>query len=106
MPFLPGDSLLFTLGALAATDNAVLEYRLLAITLVSAAILGDNVNYIVGRTIGPKIFSSDNSRWFHRRHLVETEKFYEKHGGKTLILATFFFPSFGPSLPSSPESAG
>jgi membrane-associated protein len=89
MPFLPGDSLLFALGALAATDNAVLEYRILAITLVSAAILGDNLNYVVGRTIGPKIFSRDDSRWFHRRHLLETENFYEKHGGKTLILAKF-----------------
>lgn len=89
MPFLPGDSLLFALGALAATDNAVLEYRILAITLVSAAILGDNVNYIVGRTIGPRIFSKEDSRWFHRRHLITTEQFYEKHGGKTLILAKF-----------------
>lgn len=89
MPFLPGDSLLFALGALAATENAVLEYRLLAVTLVSAAILGDNCNYIIGRKVGPRVFSREDSRWFHRRHLMATEQFYEKHGGKTLIVAKF-----------------
>ncbi len=88
-PFLPGDSLLFALGAMTATENAALKYPVLAVTLVCAAILGDNVNYIAGRTVGPKVFSREDSRWLHRRPLVATEKFYEKHGGKTLILAKF-----------------
>jgi membrane-associated protein len=86
-PFLPGDSLLFVAGALAATDGLHIGW-LMAI-LMSAAILGDSTNYWIGRYIGPRVFSREDSWFFHKRNLVYTEQFYEKHGGKTVILARF-----------------
>ncbi len=88
-PFLPGDSLLFALGALAATENAFLHFSTLLILLIAAGILGDSVNYSIGRMIGPRIFRKEASWWFRKDHLLKTEAFYEKHGGKTIIIARF-----------------
>lgn len=87
-PFLPGDSLLFALGALAASENAVLTYPALAVTLIIAGILGDATNYSIGKYLGPKVFKT-KSRLLNRDHLLRTQEFYEKHGGKTIILARF-----------------
>lgn len=88
-PFLPGDSLLFALGALTAGDEPALQLPLLCTVLIVAAILGDAVNYTIGRHVGLKLFSNPNSRIFKRDHLARTQKFYDKHGGKTIILARF-----------------
>jgi len=82
-PFLPGDSLLFVAGAVAAAGG--MNIALLTTALVCAALLGDNVNYWVGRTLGLKVFS----RFINRAHLQRTHEFYERHGGKTIILARF-----------------
>ena len=86
-PFLPGDSLLFAVGALASTGalNATWCFALLC----CAAIIGDNLNYWIGYFVGPKVFSSQSSRWLNRKHLERTHQFYEKHGGKTVIIARF-----------------
>jgi membrane-associated protein len=86
-PFLPGDSLLFAAGALAAIGS--FDVALLVIIFSSAAIAGDNVNYWVGHFIGPKIFHKENVPFLNRKHLDRTHEFYEKHGGKTVILARF-----------------
>lgn len=86
-PFLPGDSLLFVAGALAATD--ALNIGLLFIILATAAILGDTVNYWIGYFIGPRVFSRENTRFFKKEYLEKTCEFYAKHGGKTIILARF-----------------
>ena len=88
-PFLPGDSLLFALGALAATEGTTLSLPLLAVTLIVAAILGDAVNYSIGKYVGPRIFNQTKSRWLNRDHLKRTQEFYERHGGKTIVLARF-----------------
>lgn len=88
-PFLPGDSLLFALGALTAGENAALNLPLLCVVLIVAAIIGDAVNYAIGRHVGMRLFSNPNSKIFRRSHLEYTQKFYEKHGGKTIILARF-----------------
>src|SRR3989344_5621615 len=77
LPFLPGDSLLFALGALTATEGAYLSLPLLAVLLITAGILGDSVNYAVGRWFGPRIFSREDSFWFHKDHLVKMQKFYD-----------------------------
>ena len=87
MPFLPGDSLLFAIGAL--TSTGALDVYWISILLIVAAILGDTVNYWIGYSIGPRIFTSDRSRWLNREHLERTHRFYEKYGGKTIILARF-----------------
>ncbi|MFA7078459.1 MAG: DedA family protein [Syntrophomonas sp.] len=86
-PFLPGDSLIFVLGALAASG----EINLLVIVsiLMSAAILGNIVNYQIGRFLGPKVFSGKKIRFLKTEYLVRTHEFYEKHGGKTIIIARF-----------------
>jgi membrane-associated protein len=86
-PFLPGDSLLFATGALAATTS--LEVGWLLILLSVAAIAGDTANYWIGNRIGPKVFSGKESRFLNREHLERTHRFYEKHGGKTIIIARF-----------------
>lgn len=86
-PFLPGDSLLFAVGALASKGE--LNVSLVVVLLILAAVIGDSVNYWVGRSLGPRVFSSESSRWFNRRHLDRTHAFYEKYGGKTLIFARF-----------------
>lgn len=85
-PFLPGDSLLFVAGAFAATGS--LEIKVLYILLFIAAILGDTVNYHVGRYLGPKVFARQ-MRFLNRESLERTHRFYEKHGGKTIIMARF-----------------
>ncbi|KAF0111286.1 MAG: hypothetical protein FD147_1037 [Chloroflexi bacterium] len=87
-PFLPGDSLLFAAGALAAQSGSPLNIFLLYILLVIAAIAGDTANYWIGRFVGPKVFSQ-KSRWFKKEYLDRTHAFYEKHGGKTIFLARF-----------------
>jgi membrane-associated protein len=89
MPFLPGDSLLFAVGALAHTDNSPISIWVVAILLPICAIVGDTVNYTIGRRVGPKIFASQSSRLFNRKHLDAAQKFYDKHGRKTIILARF-----------------
>lgn len=86
-PFLPGDSLLFIAGALAASN--LLNIWILYVILLVAAILGDSVNYWIGHKLGEKVFSSKNSKFFKREYLEKTRQFYEKHGGKTIILARF-----------------
>lgn len=87
MPFLPGDSLLFVVGAIAARGS--LDYWSISGTLVVAAILGDNTNYMVGKFLGPRIFSKENHRLFNVKHLEKAQRFYAKYGPKTIILARF-----------------
>jgi membrane-associated protein len=87
MPFLPGDSLLFAAGAVAS--RGYLSAPVLALGLIAAAILGDTVNYHIGKAIGPRVMKSENSRWFNKKHLVKTHKFFEKYGPKTIVLARF-----------------
>jgi membrane-associated protein len=86
-PILPGDSLLFAAGALAGRGG--LNVHLLALGLIVAAILGDAVNYMVGHYIGPKVFEKRDSKIFRPEYLEKTQKFYEKYGGKTIIIARF-----------------
>jgi len=85
-PFLPGDSLIFASGTLSALGH--FDILTLYVVLVIAAVLGDTVNYWIGHKIGPKIFEID-SRFIKKKHLEKTKSFYEKHGGKTIILARF-----------------
>jgi membrane-associated protein len=87
MPFLPGDSLLFAAGAVAS--RGFLSAPLLAIGLFAAAVIGDTVNYHIGKAIGPRVMKSESSRWFNKKHLVKTHKFFEKYGPKTIVLARF-----------------
>ncbi len=86
-PFLPGDSLLFIVGAFAAIGH--LNIFVVYAVLLVAAILGDTVNYWLGNKIGAKVFSKENSRIFNKKYLTKTEEFYEKYGGKTIIIARF-----------------
>jgi len=87
MPFLPGDSLLFVVGALAGAG--LMNYPLVMALLLLAAVLGDQVNYSTGRYFGPKVFAWPDSRWFNRRAFEQAHAFYEKYGGITLVLARF-----------------
>jgi membrane-associated protein len=94
MPFLPGDSLLFTVGALAARPEMNLSFWLLFAALVVAAIIGDAVNYHVGRYLGPKVFTKDaDDTWLekalNRKHLERANSFYVKYGGKAVVLGRF-----------------
>ena len=86
-PFLPGDSLLFGVGAVAATG--VLSLELLLVSLIIAAVSGDSVNYAAGHFVGPKVFHREQGRFLRKDHLEKTRLFYEKHGGKTIIIARF-----------------
>lgn len=86
-PILPGDSLLFALGAFAA--QGALNIEILLVSLCIAAVAGDTVNYSIGKFLGPKVFHYPDSRFFKREYLVRTHQFYEKHGGKTIIIARF-----------------
>ena len=86
-PFLPGDSLLFVAGAIATQD--AMNIHLIVILLIIAAILGDAVNYSIGRFFGVRLFANPDSKIFRRRHLEITQTFYARHGGKTIILARF-----------------
>lgn len=88
-PFLPGDSLLFAVGALCALESSGLHLGLMMALLIVAAIVGDAVNYSVGRYLGPAVFRSESSFLLNKKHLVHTQRFYEKHGGKTIVLARF-----------------
>lgn len=88
MPFLPGDSLLFAAGALAASTGAM-DPWLLGTLLFIAAVLGDTVNYHIGRFIGPRVFEM-NSRFINKQHLIKTQEFFARHGGKTIILLVSF----------------
>ncbi|MEY4414941.1 MAG: hypothetical protein RIQ53_2234 [Pseudomonadota bacterium] len=87
MPFLPGDSLLFITGALAGAG--LMNYPLVMALLVIAAVAGDQLNYSIGRAVGPKVFAWPDSRWFNRRAFEQAHAFYERHGGITLVLARF-----------------
>jgi membrane-associated protein len=86
-PFLPGDSLLFVVGALAAVGS--MDLRVVMVVLVCAALLGDNLNYWFGRWLGPRVFRSSQARWLNHRHLEHTQAFYARHGGKTVVIARF-----------------
>lgn len=88
-PFLPGDSLLFVAGTVAALDASGLNVHLLALLLVIAAVAGDSLNYSIGRWIGPRVFRMRESWFFNPRHLERAHAFYEKHGGKTIVMARF-----------------
>lgn len=88
-PFLPGDSLLFVVGALASKPEFRISLPLTAVLMTAAAILGDAVNYSIGKKLGPKVFHGESSRLLNRKHLMRAHQFYEKHGGKTIILARF-----------------
>ncbi len=87
-PFLPGDSLLFAVGALAASTGK-LDPWLCGAIIMAAAFCGDNVNYWVGRTLGPRVFRFEDSVFFHRKHLERTEQFYNKYGSRAVIIARF-----------------
>lgn len=95
-PILPGDSLLFVAGTLAAVGG--MDIGSLIASLSIAAILGNSVNYGIGRYLGPKVFQWPDSRWFNRKALEKTHDFYEKHGGKTIVLTRFLplFRTFAP----------
>jgi len=86
-PFLPGDSLLFVVGAIAAGGSLNLGWLIILLSI--AGILGDTVNYHIGKFVGPKVFRKKRVRFLNREHLERTHRFYEKHGGKTIILARF-----------------
>lgn len=96
MPFLPGDSLLFMVGTLAGAGALSLPTSI--IVLLVAAIVGDQVNYSIGRYFGPKVFQWEDSRWFNRRAFDAANRFYNKHGGITIIIARFmpFIRTFAP----------
>lgn len=87
--FLPGDSLLVTAGLLCSQPGFGLNVWLLGLILTVAAIVGDTVGYNIGKTTGPRIFNREDSLLFNRQHLLRAQAFYEKHGGKTIILARF-----------------
>ncbi len=95
-PFLPGDSLLFAAGALAA--RGALDPAVLVAVLAAAAILGDTVNYWIGAIVGPRVFRAERSRLFRREHLERTHRFYETYGGITVVLARFL-PIFRTFVP-------
>jgi membrane-associated protein len=88
-PFLPGDSLLFAVGALCAVPESGLSIGVIVPLLLVAAVLGDAVNYAVGRRLGPKVFTAENSLLLSKKHLLRTQEFYERYGGKTIIIARF-----------------
>ena len=96
MPFLPGDSLLFVAGAMCGIG--LMEYQILVPLLFVAAVMGNQCNYAIGRTIGPRVFQWDNSRWFNRRAFDQAHAFYEKYGGITIVAARFmpFLRTFAP----------
>src|SRR2546425_7982174 len=85
--FLPGDSLLFTVGVVAGAGD--LNIVIVNVVLIAAAVIGDTTGFWLGRITGPRIFDRPNSRLFKRQHLERTQRFYEKHGGKTVIYARF-----------------
>ena len=96
MPFLPGDSLLFIVGALAGAG--LLDYSISCSLLLVAAVLGDQCNYQIGRYFGPKVFQWEQSRWFNKKAFDQAHGFYERYGGITIVLARFmpFVRTFAP----------
>ena len=94
--FFPGDSLLFTAGFLASQN--ILDIRLLIVGCFISAVAGDSVGYYIGQKFGRKLFTREDSIWFHKKHLERAQNYYEKHGGKTIILARFmpFIRTFAP----------
>ncbi len=88
-PFLPGDSLLFAVGALASSDGSPIDVWMIGLLLTVAAITGDALNYAIGRRLGPRVFASEKSRLLNKQHLMRAHAFYERHGGKTIIIARF-----------------
>jgi membrane-associated protein len=88
-PFLPGDSLLFAVGAVAAHPDSPISLPATAALLIAAAVLGDAVNYAIGYHLGPKVFRREDSWLLNKKHLLEAQRFYEQYGGKTIILARF-----------------
>ncbi|HZH97859.1 MAG TPA: DedA family protein [Fimbriimonadaceae bacterium] len=97
-PFLPGDSLLFAVGIISARPNSGLNVWLVSLTLVSAALIGDNVNYFLGNKLGRRLFKSETSKIFNRKHLDRTHFFFEKYGAKAIIIGRFvpIVRTFGP----------
>jgi len=97
--FLPGDSLLVTAGLLAASDGLLSVWALIVLLSV-AAIAGDSTGYAIGYHLGPRIFNREDSRLFHQNHLVRTQRFYEKYGAKTIVLARFvpIIRTFAPTV--------
>jgi membrane-associated protein len=87
MPFLPGDSLLFVVGTMAGAD--LLNGPLCAVLLISAAAAGDQLNYRIGRSLGPRVFGWEQTRWFNKAAFDRAHAFYQRHGGPTIILARF-----------------
>lgn len=86
-PFLPGDSLLFVVGTLAA--GGMVDFGTAAAVVFVSAVIGDSVNYAIGNAIGPRVYSRPDSRWLRQEHLARTRTFFERHGGKTIVLARF-----------------
>ena len=99
MPFLPGDSLLFAAGALSAPNDAAMSPWILIPLLFVAAVLGDTLNYHIGKYIGPRVFEIE-SRFINKKHLIATQQFFDKHGAKTIIFARFipFARTFAPFI--------
>ena len=87
LPFLPGDSLLFAIGAFAARGS--FDFWTISLTLLVAAIIGDSLNYSIGKYVGPKVFHKADSKLFNKSHLLKAQAFYEKYGAKTIIIARF-----------------
>ena len=96
MPFLPGDSLLFVVGALCGVG--LMSYPLSVLLLIAAAVLGNQSNYTIGRYFGPKVFQWENSRFFNKKAFLQAHEFYERYGGITIVLARFmpFLRTFAP----------
>ena len=88
-PFLPGDSLLFAIGAIGAREAIGIDLPLVIVLLIVAAILGDAVNYWIGYKLGPAVFKREDSKLLNKKHLIRAQEFYERYGGKTIILARF-----------------
>lgn len=88
-PFLPGDSLLFAVGALSASDGSPINIFAVSLVMFVAGVLGDAVNYSIGKRIGPRAFKSEKSWLLNKKHLERTQAFYDRHGGKTIIIARF-----------------
>lgn len=103
--FLPGDSLLVTAGAIAALPTSPFNIWVLCLLLFAAAVIGDNVGYWFGKKTGPVIFSREDSRFFKRKHLIQASEFYDRHGGKAIVLARFvpFVRTFAPIVAGAVE---
>ena len=103
--FLPGDSLLVTAGLLAAQPTFGLNVWLLGLILSVAAVLGDTVSYAIGRQLGPRLFTREDSFWLNKKHLKAAHDFYERHGGKTIIMARFvpIIRTFAPVVAGAAE---